>query len=161
MADKNSEKPKKKAGLGRKLGVVFAGLFVGCGGAVGIQYAVGAMVPAALAAEQAAAPKAVEYVEVGKLMVPVVDHEGDLVSYLRVEATLEVPEGSGEDVRSKLPIVMHEVNMRTWKTALSQGADGRLVDTNGLEKIFSAAAREVYGKEIGVKRVLLTSTIPA
>lgn len=159
MADKSDK--SGKGGWGQRIAVVFAGLLVGGSGAVGIQYAVGAMMPAAVAAQRAERPEDVEYVEVGKIMVPVVDHDGDLMSYLKVEAMLEVPEGTGEEVKVKLPVVIHEINMVTWRTALSAGPDGRLVDTNALQKIFAGAAARVYGKDVKVERVLLTSTIPA
>jgi hypothetical protein len=154
-----AEKPKKQ--LGKKAAKLFAGLLVGCSGAVGVQYVVGAMVPAKLAEERAKAPVPMEYVEVGKVTLPLVDEQGDLVSYVKVEASLEVPEGEGEAAKLKLPVVLHEINMVTWRSALSKGSDGRLVDTKAVEKIFVGAAKQVYGKDLDVKRVLVTSAIPS
>ena len=160
MADDTAVQPKK-SGLMKRAGVVIAGLFVGSVAAAGVQYSVGATVPAALAKERADRPQAMEYVDLGKVTVPVVDSDGDLVRYVTINASLEVPKGAGDATKSKLPVVLHEINMATWKSALSSGPDGELVDTNAVERIFESAAKQVYGKDVPVNRVLLTSTVPA
>lgn len=149
-----------QGGAGRKVLVGLAGLALGSLSAVGIQYSVGAMVPAKIIAEREAAPKPVEYVSIDNFTLPLVDKDGDLISYLKVGVSLEVPEGAAADMKDKLPIVMHEVNMATWDAGLSRGKDGRLFDASAVEKIFMGAAKDVYGNDL-VKRVLLISAIPS
>lgn len=161
MAEAHTVEQPNKGGKTKKAGIVAGGLVAGSIAALGIQYSVGATVPLAIAKERADRPIAMEYVALGKVTLPVVDKDGDLVRYVAIDASLEVPQGDGDEAKTKLPVVLHQINMVTWKSALSSGPDGELVDTNAVEKIFETAAKQVYGKDLPVNRVLLTSTIPA
>ena len=161
MAQGETSEPRVKRKRIKTLLVAVTGLAVGSVAAVGILHSFGVSVPAAFANDRTSRPQAMEYVAVGKLTVPVVDREGELVRYVAIEASLEVPRGMGDEAKAKLPVVLHQINMVTWKSALSTGADGELVDTNSVEKIFETAAKQVYGKDVTVNRVLLTSTVPA
>src|SRR3546814_5714179 len=93
-------------------GTALLGLAVGGVIAIGVQYLIGRTLPAEYAKAIVATPPAHEYVEVGRLLVPLVDAQGDLTSYVNVAASLEVDLGQGDTIRDKLPQVRHEVKDR-------------------------------------------------
>ncbi len=157
MRDANNiDEPTAPPTRRKKALIAALGLLFGAASAAGAYVAMGAKI------EWTSGPKSIEtaYVEPGKLLLPLVDREGDLVGYAAVDAKLEVLAADESDARQLLPVLLHEINLVAWQTGLSAGPDGMLLNTRVAEKLYLDAARRTYGKNI-VRRVLLTSITPA
>lgn len=152
IEDEPAPKPSGK----RRLLLILAGLLAGSGGAAGAYAAMGARV------EVVTPPKPAEimYVDVGRMMVPLVDPNGDLVGYVAIEARMELLAENQAEVRDRLPVLQHEINMRSWKTGLAAGPDHMLLGTDNAMRLYKEAAAKAFGKHV-VRRILLTSVTPA
>ncbi len=140
--------------------LVTAGLGVGGGAALATSLLIG---PADKAAETK--PVAVEapsphFVQGGKLLVPLVMGDGRLAGYVSIEFALEVPRDKAEYVTARLPLLLHAINMRTWRTPLASGPDGLLADVAAFRKIVDQAAPEAFGTHV-VRQVAITAANPA
>lgn len=103
--------------------------------------------------------KKTEFVETGAMMAPLVFPDGRLAGYVSFEVQIEVPEGEGERVKAKLPLLLNAVNMRTYRTPLASGRDGLIPALDPFRKVVIDAAREVYGPEM-VRRAVVTQASP-
>lgn len=139
----------------RRLGLMMAGLLTGLGTTAGAYAAMGARVEWVTPAE----PVELVHVEVGKMVLPLVDPDGDLVGYLAVDAELVLAASDETRVREELPVLQHEINLRAWKAGLAAGRDHMLLKTAEAERLYESAATKVFGRHV-VKRVLLTSILP-
>lgn len=138
--------------------LLIAGLGVGGGAAFATSLLIGPKPAEPLAAK--AQPADRHFVEGGKLLVPLALADGRLAGYVSIEFALEVPEEKAEYVRARLPLLLHAINMRTWRTPLSAGPDGLLLDVNGFRKLVQAATPEAFGKNT-VRSVAVTAAVPA
>lgn len=100
------------------------------------------------------------FVDGGKILAPLVFSDGRLAGYVQFEIQLDVPADQESFVTARLPLLMHAINMRTFKAPLASGPDGQLPDVGQFRKLAQEAADEAFGKEI-VHRVVVTAATPA
>lgn len=134
---------------------LIAGLAVGGGAAVGV----GRFVTAAPAAEKPA-PTETEFVATGPILSPLVFPDGRFAGYIAIEAQLEVDQGDVDGVRMRMPLLLHAVNLRTFRTPLASGPDGQIPDIAVYRRILLDAAPKVFGPGT-VRRVAITQARPA
>lgn len=103
--------------------------------------------------------KRTEFVQTGAIMAPLVFPDGRLSGYVSFEVQLEVPEGEGEGVKARLPLLLNAVNMRTYRTPLASGRDGLIPALDPFRKVVIDAAREIYGADL-VLHVVVTQASP-
>lgn len=99
------------------------------------------------------------FVPTGRMTAPLVFEDGRLAAYIAFEAELEVPNGRVDDVRERLPVLMHAVNMRTYRKPLASGPDGMIPELGKLREVVAEAAAETYGPKM-VSRVMVTQASP-
>lgn len=99
------------------------------------------------------------FVPTGRMTAPLVFADGRLSAYIAFEAQLEVPSGEVDAVLERLPVLMHAVNMRTYRKPLASGPDGMIPELGALRQLVAAAAAETYGKQM-VQRVVVTQAVP-
>ncbi|MFT3977158.1 MAG: hypothetical protein QM688_08620 [Sphingomonas bacterium] len=136
------------------LTAIAAGLATGGAAGFGVQTFAPGM------GRHAAAPAPPVFVPVNRMLAPLVDREGRLTGYVRFELALEVPADRAEYVRARLPLLMHAVNLRTFRTPMAAGRDGQLPDIDMMRRVVTAAAPEAFGKG-AVRRVSITQAVPA
>ena len=138
--------------------LVAAGLGTGGAGA----FAVRMLMPTSAAATAAAHPVEPEraYVAVPHVLAPLVMADGRLAGYVSFDLGLEVETDDVAAVTLQLPMLLHAINMRTYRTPLAAGPDGLLPDVNGLRAVAMAAAPEAFGRGV-VRRVAITRAEPA
>lgn len=100
-----------------------------------------------------------EFVPADAMMAPLVFPDGRLAGYASFEVQLEVPQGEGEDVKVKLPLLMNAVNLRTYRTPLASGKDGLIPGIDAFRRVVIDAAAETYGPAM-VRRVVVTHASP-
>lgn len=99
------------------------------------------------------------FVPTGNMTAPLVFADGRLSAYISFEVQLEVGSSQIEEVNKGLPLLMHAVNMRTYREPLASGPDGLIPELQGLRNIVMAAAKETYGSDV-VRRVVVTHANP-
>jgi flagellar basal body-associated protein FliL len=140
--------------------VLLAGLGLGGGAALGTLMILGprpahAEVKAAEAEDQTMA-----FVSVDKLLAPLVTADGRLTGYVQFQFTLEVPADKAQDVNRRLPLLLHAINMRTFKTPMAAGPDGLLPGLDQFRAVVQQAAPEAFGAGV-VRKVAITQATPA
>ena len=116
--------------------------------------------PAAGGAAHAAEEQPTAFVPVDKILAPLVLPDGRLSAYFTFDAQLEVPADKAEALTAKLPLLLHAINMRTYRAPLAAGRDGMLPNVGGLKAVIAEAAGEAFGKG-AVLRVAITRAEPA
>ena len=139
------------------LGVLIAGLAVGGGAAYGTGLLIG---PPSSDAPAAAAPADTSFVPTAKILAPLVMPDGRLSGYVAFEVQLEVASDDAEFVTARLPLLLHAVNMRTYRTPMAAGPDGMLPDLATFRKVVMEGAAEAFGKDM-VRRAAITQAVPA
>jgi hypothetical protein len=119
---------------------------------------IGSTAPAAEKEEEP--PAAGKFVPTGKILAPLVFADGRLVGYAAFEVQLEVEEAKGEFVAQRMPLLLHAINMRTYRTPLAAGPDGMLPDLDAFRKVVDAAATEAFGPKV-VQKIAVTAATPA
>lgn len=100
-----------------------------------------------------------EFVPAERLTAPLVFEDGRLAAYIAFTAQLEVPSHQASAVRNRLPMLMHAVNLRTYREPLASGPDGMIPDIGKLREVIVEASAETYGKGV-VQRVVVTQATP-
>ncbi|MCD2324249.1 hypothetical protein LQ953_09515 [Sphingomonas sp. IC-56] len=139
------------------LGTLLAGLGAGGGAAYATVSIMGPAKPGAHAAEDTTPPS---FVDGGKVLAPLVFADGRLSGYVQFQLQLEVAQDKVDTVSARLPLLLHAINMRTFKTPMAAGVDGQLPDVEAFRKVVMAAAPEAFGAGI-VKKVAITAATPA
>lgn len=134
--------------------LLILGVGVGGGAAVGTLRVLGPPPP------KVAVEPVMGFVPAQKISAPLVLPDGRLAGYVSFDLSLEVPEDQVAAVTAKLPLLLHAINMRTFRTPLAAGPDGMLPDIEGLRRVIQASAPEALGKGV-VKRVAITRAEPA
>ncbi len=114
--------------------------------------------PKAAATPAAEPPRS--FVSSAKILAPLVFPDGRLAGYVNFDVSLEVAGDKAETVTSKLPLMLHAINMRTWRTPLATGPDGLLANIGGFRDVVRAASTEAFGAGT-VKRIAITRAEPA
>lgn len=133
--------------------ILLAGAGVGGGSAIATRHFAG---PKA-APVKATAP--LVFVPVAKVVAPLVLTGGGLAGYISFDAELQVEEPEQADITLKLPLLLHAINMRTYKQPLATGPDGMLPNIRELRKVVDAACKETFGKT-AVHRIAITRAEP-
>lgn len=137
--------------------LVVAGGGVGGAAAYATTYLLGAPAPAA---DGRMSDAGFSFIPAGKILAPLVGADGRLTGYVSFELQLEVPAGDATMVAARLPLVLHAINMRTYRTPLASGPDGMLPDIDAFRRVVSSAAAEALGSGV-VRRVAVTQAVPA
>jgi hypothetical protein len=77
-----------------------------------------------------------------------------------MDVQLEVDEAKAEFVGQRMPLLLHAINMRTYRTPMAAGPDGMLPDLEGFRKLVDAASNEAFGPKI-VRKIAVTGANPA
>jgi hypothetical protein len=136
--------------------VTVAGLGIGAGASFGTTYAMGALATHAAAAAAQAPPT---FVATGNILAPLVYPNGRLAGYVVFEAELQTSPDNAEVVRKRLPLLMHALNMRTYRTPMASGPDGMLPNLEVFRALLITASTEAFGAGV-VKRVAITRAAP-
>jgi hypothetical protein len=154
----------KKVVLG--LALVLAGTAAGAGGGWALLTFMPDLVPPATESAEgeghAAAgdgEEATSIIPAGRVLAPLVYKDGTLAGYGGFQVQIEVTEADAADITARLPILLHAINMRTFKAPLAAGPDGMIPDLDVFRVTVQQAADESFGKG-KVKRVLVTEAAP-
>lgn len=135
------------------LAVLLAGAGVGGGAAVATRHIL-APAPAGAPTEEP-----LVFVPVAKVVAPLVLHDGGLAGYVSFDTELQVAVTSQADVTAKLPLLLHAINMRTYRIPLATGPDGMLPNIGELKTVVQAACVETFGPSV-VHRIAITRAEP-
>jgi flagellar basal body-associated protein FliL len=138
--------------------VLLAGLGLGGGAAMAAAMLLGPKSAESKAAAEAEVTPT--FVDAGKVLAPLVFADGRLSGYVQFQIQLQVPEDKAEEVTARLPLLMHAINMRTFRTPMAAGPDGLLPNLEAFRKVVFDAAPEAFGKDI-VRKVAVTQATPA
>ena len=134
------------------------GAGTGIGGAYGATMFLGPP-PAADASSAKAEPTTL--VEVDDVMAPLVLPDGQrLAGYVSFQLALQVPEDEAEHIAARLPLLRHEINMRTYRKPMASGPDGTLPTLEVFRDIVQEAADVAFEKGT-VTGVAIASARPA
>lgn len=136
------------------IAVLLAGLGLGGGAAMATAMLLG---PKGAAAHADAAPT---FVDGGKVLAPLVFADGRLSGYVQFQIQLQVPEDKTGFVTARLPLLMHAINMRTFRTPMAAGPDGLLPNIDVFRKVVLDSAPEAFGHGV-VRKVAVTQATPA
>ncbi len=100
------------------------------------------------------------FVRAGTVLAPLVFPDGRLAGYVNFEVELEVAADRAEFVRARLPLLLHAINMRTYRTPMTSGADGLIPDLGVFRTVLMAAAAEAFGPAM-VRRAAIVQAVPA
>jgi hypothetical protein len=134
--------------------VLLAGLGLGGGAAMATAMLLG---PRGAPTQAEAAPN---FVDGGKVLAPLVFADGRLSGYVQFHIQLQVPEDKTDYVTARLPLLMHAINMRTFRTPMAAGPDGLLPNIEMFRKVVLDSAPEAFGRGV-VRKVAVTQATPA
>jgi flagellar basal body-associated protein FliL len=140
--------------------VLLAGLGLGGGAALATLMILGPRPAHAESKAAEAEDKALVFVPVDKLLAPLVTADGRLTGYVQFQFNLEVAEDKSGEVTKRLPLLLHAINMRTFKTPMAAGPDGMIPGLDQFRKIVESAAPEAFGAGV-VRKVAITQATPA
>lgn len=148
----------------KKLLFLIVALIAGLAAGGGTAYAMVKMLGIGGAPKQEAKAEEKEepakFVPTGKILVPLVFADGHLAGYASMDVQLQVDETKADFVNQRMPLLLHAINMRTYRTPMAAGPDGMLPDLEGFRKLVDAAANEAFGPKI-VRKVAVTGANPA
>lgn len=134
--------------------LLILGLAVGGGAAYGTAMLVGPRKAAA-----ATDSKDIAFVPTDKILAPLVFPDGRLAAYVSFDVQLEVSTDKVEFVTARVPLLLHSINMRTFRTPLASGPDGLLPSIEGFRKLVEQASDEAFGKGV-VRHAAITAATP-
>ena len=135
------------------LGLLIVGVAVGGGAAYATVMLLGPQ-PAAQADAESA------FVPTGPVLAPLVLRDGRLSGYVSFEVQLEVPADQTEFVAARMPMLLHAINLRTFRSPLASGPDGMLPNVDQFRAVVMAAAPEAFGQSV-VRHAAITQANPA
>ena len=138
--------------------VLVAGIGLGGGAAYGTTMLVGE--GPATRAPDPRPDEETSFVPVTKVIAPLVMSDGRLSGYVSFDLQLEVTADRVEFVTGRLPLLLHAINMRTYRTPMASGPDGMLPELGAFRKLVMTAAPEAFGPNV-VRHVAVTQAVPA
>ena len=145
----------------KKILMLLLVLVAGTGVGGGAAYATGLLLgPNKPGAKDSKADVPTSFVPVTKVIAPLVTTEGRLAGYVAIEAQLEVPAEDAASVTERMPLLLHAINMRTYRTPMAAGPDGMLPNISVFRKIVMDSAPEAFGPKV-VRLVAVTQAVPA
>ena len=136
---------------------LLAGLGLGGGAAYATVMLMGPQKPRAAHAAEEVEPS---FVDAGKVLAPLVFADGRLSGYVQFQVQLEVPADKAEFVTARMPLLLHAINMRTYRTPMAAGPDGLIPDLETFRKVVMTAAPEAFGAGV-LRKVAVTQANPA
>lgn len=100
------------------------------------------------------------FVSVGTVLAPLVFPDGRLSGYMQFKVSVEAPEDKAQFVTARIPLLLHAINLRTFKTPMASGPDGMLPNIDTFRSLVEEAAPEAFGTGV-VDRVAVTLASPA
>ncbi len=94
-----------------------------------------------------------------KVRTPIVYSDGNLSTYVKFSVQLLVTKDFADKANEMQPMVINEINMRTFRTPLAMGPDGQIPNLQVFRDIALASARKVLGRS-NVNKVLITDVEP-
>ncbi len=140
------------------LAVLIAGTGVGGGAAIATRTLLGPAHGKADAREQSI--QDLTFVKAEKIVAPLVFGDGRLAGYVSFDVDLQVPMDDGAMVAGRLPLLLHAINLRTYRTPIAAGPDGMLPNIAALRTVVMTAATEAFGPNI-VRRAAITRAEPS
>jgi hypothetical protein len=134
---------------------IIAGIGVGGGAAFGTD-----LIMRRAATVQTNVDELPTFVATGPILSPLVFPDGRLAGYVSFEAQLQVAPDKAAFVTDRLPLLLHAVNMRTFRTPMTSGPDGMLPDLAVFRQVLTAACAEAFGPGV-IKIVAITQATPA
>lgn len=146
----------------KKILFLLVTLLAGLGLGGGAAYATVMLLGPKPAGAAAAAHAEVEpsFVDAGKVLAPLVFADGRLSGYVQFQVQLEVPADKAEFVAARMPLLLHAINMRTYRTPMAAGPDGLIPDLETFRKVVMTAAPEAFGAGV-LRKVAVTQANPA
>lgn len=138
--------------------ILLTGLGLGGGAAYATVMLLGPKAPPAAGATHGEVEPS--FVDAGKILAPLVFADGRLSGYVQFQVQLEVPAEKAEFVTARLPLLLHAINMRTYRTPMAAGPDGLIPDIETFRKVVMAAAPEAFGAGV-LRKVAVTQANPA
>lgn len=142
------------------LTVLLSGLGLGGGAAYATVLLLGAQAPSTASATHVDDKVEPSFVDAGKILAPLVFADGRLSGYVQFQVQLEVPADKAEFVSARLPLLLHAINMRTYRTPMAAGPDGLIPDLETFRKVVITAAPEAFGPGV-LRKVAVTQANPA
>lgn len=137
--------------------VLIAGAATGGAAAYGAGQVMGPPSPPGAAARDDS--EETSFVPVTKITAPLVMADGRLSGYVSFDVELKVPIDKADFVRERLPLLLHAINMRTYRTPMAAGPDGMLPEIGVFRKIVMDAAPEAFGPGV-VRMAAVTHAVP-
>ena len=134
-------------------------LILGLGAGGGAAFATIRMIAPPRGGESAAKEEKTSFVPATNLLAPLVTADGRLAGYVSLDFQLEVPATKAEFVAARMPLLLHAINMRTYRTPMAAGPDGMLPDLATFRNLVLAAAPEAFGAGL-VRVVAITRAEP-
>lgn len=101
------------------------------------------------------------FVEVDDIVAPLVLPDGKrLAGYVSFKLALEVPLEESEEITSRLPLLLHEINMRTYRKPMASGPDGTLPTLEIFRSIVEESSNVVFGQG-AVRTIAIARATPA
>jgi hypothetical protein len=139
--------------------VLLAGLGLGGGAAFATMLALGPRHESEAGAKDTAEDVKLSFVPTGKVLAPLVFADGRLAGYVQFDVQLEVAADKSAFVTERLPLLLHAINMRTYRTPMAAAPDGMLPDIEVFRKVVLQASQEAFGAPI-VRKVAVTAASP-
>jgi len=136
---------------------LLAGLGLGGGAAYATVMLLGPKPAGAAASHVEVEPS---FVDAGKILAPLVFADGRLSGYVQFQVQLEVSADKAEFVAARMPLLLHAINMRTYRTPMAAGPDGLIPDLETFRKVVMTAAPEAFGAGV-LRKVAVTQANPA
>lgn len=124
-----------------------AGLALGAGGMFLYELQFGDA-PAQAKATASAPREDSELLPAFKIRAPIVADDGSLVTYVVFTVQLAVAKTAAESAPEQIPMILNEINMRTYQAPLAQGVDGSLPSIKLFRNLVSAAAKPILGQGV-------------
>jgi len=144
----------------KKILLPFAVLLAGTAVGGGAAYGTGMLVGPRSAGARAAKPEKTGFVAATTITAPLVLADGRLSGYVTFDVSLEVPLTQTASVTERLPLFLHAINMRTYRTPMAAGPDGLLPDLGTFRRVCMSAADEAFGPHV-VRFAAITKAVPA
>lgn len=138
--------------------LLILGLGVGGGAAFGVGHFMGPP-PAAgeTAHEEETAPVETAFIPAGIILAPIVAEDGNLSGYANFDVQLEVPVDKADEITARLPLLLHAVNLRAFRTPMAAGPQHMLPDLRIFAKMVEEAATESLGKDEVTRAVVISA----
>ena len=141
------------------LAMLLGGTATGGGAALGVHSWRGGAEPAGPTEKEREAEPRV-FVPTGPVLTPLVFPDGSLVGYSSIEVQLEVSADDAETVKQRLPLLLHAINLQTFRQPLAAGPDGSLPDLVLFRRLVLSASTHAFGRGT-VRQAAITQARPA